>query len=213
MSQSKLFDIEDKKPKAKSKDWVGNGNSIYKTLGASNHTDEDRQEDDYYATHPSAAKMLLDLERFSNNIWECSCGQGHLSKVFQEAGYNVKSTDLVDRGFGEAGIDFLNAEGEWDGDIITNPPYKFALEFIEKALSIVTNGNKVGMFLKLQFLEGKGRKNFFIENPPKTVYVSSSRIVCAKNGEFDLVSGSAVAYAWYIWEKGYKGTTELKWFN
>jgi len=215
MSQNKLFDSygETNLPKAKSKDWVGNGNSIYKTLGASNHTQDERQEDDYYATHPSAGKMLLDLEKFSDNIWECSCGQGHLSQVFQEAGYNVKSSDLVDRGFGEIGIDFLNTDIEWNGDIITNPPYKFALEFIEKALNIIPEGNKVAMFLKLQFLEGKGRKQFFLKNPPKTIYVSSSRIVCAKNGEFNLVSGSAVAYAWYVWEKGFKGTTELKWFN
>lgn len=200
-----------------SKDWTGNKNSIYKTLGATNHTNEERQGEDYYATDPKAAELLLQLEKFSENIWECACGEGHLSKVFEKAGYKVKSTDLIDRGFGETGYDFLKEENtNWDGDIITNPPYKFAQEFIQKSLDIIPDGKKVAMFLKVQFLEGKGRKHMFIANPPKTVYVSSSRLLCAKNAEFDKMianGGSAVAYAWYVWEKGFKGTTELKWFN
>lgn len=198
------------------KDWSGNSNSIYRTLGASNHTDKERQNEDYYATDPKAAKLLLELETF-DNIWECACGEGHLSKVFEEAGYKVRSSDLIDRGYGEVGVDFLSDDNKsWEGDIITNPPYKFAQEFIEKALSIIPDGSKVAMFLKIQFLEGKGRKKLFTTQPPKTVYVSSSRLLCAKNAEFEEMiagGGSAVAYAWYIWEKGFKGTTELKWFN
>jgi hypothetical protein len=31
------------------KDWTGNKNSIYKTLGASNHTEKEREENDFYA--------------------------------------------------------------------------------------------------------------------------------------------------------------------
>jgi hypothetical protein len=196
----------------KTKDWIGNSNSIYKTLGASNHTDEERQNEDYYATDPKAAKLLLELETFSPNIWECACGEGHLSKVLESKGYNVRSSDLMDRGFGEIETDFLGIDNlEWNGDIITNPPYKYAQEFIEKALQIIPEGNKVAMFLKIQFLEGKGRKKLFLSNPPKTVYVSSSRIECGKNGVFK--NESAIAYAWFVWQKGFNGTTELKWFN
>ena len=198
-------------------DWTGDSNSIFKTLGASSHTEKERQEHDYYATEPKAIELLLKMEKFNHNVWECACGEGHLSKVLEDAGYNVKSTDLMDRGFGETGIDFLSIDNlEWNGDIITNPPYRYAQEFIEKALQIIPEGNKVAMFLKIQFLEGKRRKKLFLSQPPKTVYVSSSRLLCAKNAEFEKMiagGGSAVAYAWYIWEKGYKGDTILKWFN
>jgi hypothetical protein len=201
---------------AKNKDWSGNSNSIYRTLGASNHTDKERENDDYYATDPKAAELLLELETF-DKIWECACGEGHLSKVFEKAGYQVRSSDLIDRGYGDVGVDFLGDDNKsWNGDIITNPPYKYALEFVEKALSIIPDGNKVAMFLKIQFLEGKSRKKLFTTQPPKTVYVSSSRLLCAKNAEFDEMiagGGSAVAYAWYVWEKGFRGTTQLKWFN
>lgn len=198
------------------KDWIGNKKSTYITLGASNHTDKVRQNEDFYATDPIAAKLLLEVETFSDNIWECACGQKHLSKVFEESGYNVRSSDVVDR-CGNEVFDFLSIENqEWNGDIITNPPYKYAKDFIEKALSIVHQGNKVAMFLKIQFLEGKERKKLFQAFPPKIVYVSSSRILCAKNAEFERMiegGGSAVAYAWYVWEKGYKGDTIIKWIN
>lgn len=106
----------------------------------------------------------------------------------------------------------MKIEG-FKGDIITNPPYKYALEFVEKALEVVEPGRKVAMFLKLQFLEGKKRKPFFLNNPPKVVYVSSSRILCAKNGKFDEYTSSAVAYAWFVWKKGFSGDPVIKWIN
>ena len=193
-----------------SKDWTGNYHSVVGCLGAHNETEEEREVHDYYATDPIASEWLIKLENLNNDIWECACGEGHLSKVFVEHGYNVKSTDLIDRGYGTGGVDFLKQTEIWHGDIVTNPPYKYAKEFIEHALSLVEEGNKVCMFLKVQFLEGKTRKKMFEKYPPKTVYVSSSRIKCGKNGEF---KESMVAYAWYVWEKGYTGDTIVKWFN
>jgi hypothetical protein len=195
------------------KDWTGNKASVYKTIGASNHTEEDRQRQDYYATEPKATQILLRVEKFNKNIWECACGEGHISRVLLEAGYNVRSTDLVDRGFGEE-KDFLFFNDEkFNGDIITNPPYSRAKEFVERSLEVIPKGNKVAMFLKLTFLEGQDRKQFFINTPPHIVYVSSSRLLCAKNGEFDKTDGSAVAYAWFIWIKGFRGDTVIKWIN
>jgi hypothetical protein len=193
-----------------SKDWVGNYHSVCGCLGARNECKEDREEHDYYATQPIAAEWLCKIENLDHNIWECACGEGHLAKVFEREGYKVKGTDLIDRGYGEGGIDFLMYYEEWDGDIVTNPPYKYAQEFIEHALDLVKPGHKVCMFLKVQFLEGKNRRKLFNSTPPSRVWVSSSRIQCGKNGEF---KGSMVAYAWYIWEKGYTGNTILKWFN
>jgi hypothetical protein len=200
-----------------SKDWTGNKKSTFVTLGASNHTDKERQKEDYYATDPIAAKLLLDVEHFEGKIWECACGEKHLAKVFEDAGYEVRSSDLVDR-CGNEVFDFLGIENceSWEGNIVTNPPYKYATEFIYKALSLVRDGDKVAMFLKVQFMEGKERKRLFTEFPPKVIYVSSSRIMCAKNGEFEKMregGGSAVAYAWYVWEKGYKGNAVVKWIN
>lgn len=130
----------------------------------------------------------------------------------------MRCTDLIYRGYGEEQpVDFLQTnEKELAVDIITNPPYKYAQAFVEKALETVADGHKVAMFLKLQFLEGKARRKLFSSNPPKKIYVSSSRLLCAKNAEFQKMrdgGGSAVAYAWYVWEKGWKGDTVVKWIN
>ena len=146
-------------------------------------------------------------------------GGGHISKVLEKAGYKVISTDLVYRGYGnEKPLDFLKEKIEnFDGDIITNPPYKYAKEFVEKAIESVKENHKVAMFLKLTFLESKSRKKLFEKYPPKIIYVSSSRLQCAKNGDFEKYKtagvGTAVAYAWFVWEKGFNGNPIIKWIN
>ena len=149
-----------------SKDWTGGFRSVVGCLGASSHSENEREENDFYATDPIAAEWLIKLENLDNNIWECACGQGHLAKVFEEHGYNVLATDLIERGYGKGGVDFLKSDGIFYGDIVTNPPYKYAQEFIEHALSIIPDGNKVCMFLKVQFLEGKGRRKLYANCPP-----------------------------------------------
>jgi hypothetical protein len=194
-----------------------NKESIYKMIGASNHTEKERQKEDYYATDPIAVELLLDLETFNKDIWECACGEKHLSNVLEKRGFNVRSSDIIKRCDDIEEYDFLNNENiEWKGDIITNPPYKYAEEFVYKALQIIPTGNKVAMFLRLQFLEGKKRKQLFTNFPPTKVLVSSSRIICAKNADFEKMKqggGSAVAFAWFIWEKGFQGDPIIKWFN
>lgn len=198
------------------KDWTGNAKSVFTCNGARNFALAEREKNDYYATEPRAVELLLELEKFTPHVWECACGEGHISEVLKEHGYKVYSTDLIDRGYGEGNIDFFKVTQENTKDIITNPPYKFAKEFVEHALEISADGTKIAMFLKLTFLESKARRKLFEKYPPKVIYVSSSRLQCAKNGDFEKFSkgvGTAMAYGWYIWEKGYKGETVVRWFN
>ena len=190
----------------------GIGN-VFTCIGASNHTVNVRDILDFYATEPKATELLLKEETFNNNIWECACGMGHMANPLKEHGYNVRCSDIINRGYeGTEVIDFLKCNDKFDGDIITNPPYKYAKEFVEKAMELTSN--KVAMFLKLTFLESKVRRQLFDRYPPKVVYVSSSRLQCAKGGNFtkyNKSSGTAVAYAWFIWDKSYTGDTILKW--
>lgn len=148
------------------KDWVGGSAAVFKTLGASNHADGERQREDYYATEPKATEWLCRLEQFDGRILEPACGEGHISGVLKAAGYEVVSRDLVDRDYGEV-ADFLAIDNlAWNGNIVTNPPYKYAQQFVGKALSIIPEGKKVAMFLKLTFLEGKARRDLFRSTPP-----------------------------------------------
>lgn len=175
------------------------------------------EKNDYYATEPRAVELLLECEEFSPYVWEPACGEGHISEVLKINGYKVRSTDLIDRGYGQGGVDFFKVAKEDlrdipSADIITNPPYKCAKEFVEHALDISPFGTKIAMFLKLTFLESRKRLELFKKYPPKTVYISSGRLQCGKNGQFN-TSKDAVAYAWFIWEKGFVGEPTIRWFN
>lgn len=199
------------------KDWTGNKKTTFVQLGASNHSDKDREENDFYATDPNALELFL--EKISQdgillhpNIWECACGMGHLSEVLKKHEYHVISTDLVDRGYGDKFIDFLKVDGDnkrWD--ILTNPPYKFAKEFVEHSLDIQADGYYTIMFLKIQFLEGQGRRELFEKYPPKYVYVNSARQTCYISGDMSKKMSSASCYCWFVWEKGFKGEPIIRW--
>ena len=121
-----------------SQDWVGNRNSIFKTLGASNHVEEVRQFDDYYATSPIATEKLCEVETFSTNIWEPAAGELHISKVLESHGYNIRSSDITQRREPVEILDFLSTNyKDLDVDIVTNPPYKFASEFVVRSMESV----------------------------------------------------------------------------
>lgn len=203
------------------KDWTGNANSIWKTLGASNHTEKERQSEDYYATDSIAIDKLLQVETPNENIWEPAACGGHLSSRLSDYGFNIYSTDIVDRGYPLNSLqNFLFVDKEslpfgGNFDIITNPPYSQAKDFVLKALELLPDNHKCYMFLKLTFLEGKARYNqIFSTHPPRKVYVFSERVMCAKNGDFQRMKeggGSAVAYAWFVWQKGFTGSPEINW--
>ena len=177
----------------------------------------ERQNEDFYATNPKALYLLLEQFKkdkilLKNNVWECACGQGHLSNVLIKKGYNVISTDLIDRGYGKV-KDFLEVDTIFDGDILTNPPFKDAECFVKKGMEILKDGCKLILFLKIQFLESKSRYELFKKYPIKYLYVHSSRQLCCRDGAFDKYDSTTQFYAWYVFEKGYVGETILRWIK
>lgn len=190
-------------------------NALYRMAGASNHTSDDRAEHDFYATPAYAIDALIKDggAHLAHYIWEPACGDGSLSKRLEEYGHEVVSTDLVNHGFGQGGIDFLKCVNDWKGDIITNPPYSLAQDFVEHALSLISDGNKVFMFMRLNFLESKRRQTLFNKRCLRCVYVFRSRISCLKNGDINQRQSGVIAYAWYEFEKGIDCDPIIKWIN
>jgi len=178
-----------------------------------------RVDNDFYATNPQSVKDFLDVSNIDgNHFYEPCVGQGHIAKVIQEYYPNseVLGSDLIDRGYKNTLIrDFINDDFYVDTDwVITNPPYKYAREFIDRSLKIANKG--VAMFLKIQFLEGQARKDWFTDNPPKYVYVFSKRQDPWRDGEeLNPITGkkwgSTMCFAWFVWEKGFKGETIVRW--
>ena len=167
----------------------------------------DRQRDDYYATPASTTEALLRVEKFDGPIWEPCCGEGHISKVLTAQGHEVESTDLVDRGFGTPRVDAL-MESKTFPSIVTNPPYKNALEFAE---IFTDQARKVALLLKLNFLEGIKRQEFFFRKPPVRVHVFSQRQALMKNGMSYDGRGGMMALAWFVWERGNTAPPRIGW--
>lgn len=212
------------------KDWKGNKKTTFATLGASNHTDHERAEYDYYATEPKAIDFLLEVEKFDGTIWENAAGEGHLSKRMIEHGLNVISTDLIYRNYGTGNIDFFKCAETLEDNIITNPPYSFAQEWVEHSLELLHNGKKLALFLPIQFLESNSRKELFDRTPPVRIHVFSNRILCGLNGDFTAKDkegnivyskdgipkrmSSAKCYAWFVWEvENYSNKPVIDWIN
>ena len=175
-----------------------------------------RVENDYYATPPESTQALLNVLELSGSILEPACGEGHISEVLKSnyPDSDIVSTDLIDRGYGSGAINFL--EHTYDRtftNVITNPPFKYMREFVEKSLEISTD--KVIMFGKIQFLEGQRRKEFLENSPLKYVYVFSERQNPMRNGSPVDENGkkwsSTMCFAWYVWEKGYQGEPIVRW--
>jgi len=165
---------------------------------------------DFFPTPRWATYALIDNEKFSGDVWECACGDGAISKVFEAAGSTVISSDLYDRGYGEVGIDFLSPD-RIANNIVTNPPYNCAEGFVASGLQHARC--KFALLLRLAFLEGANRANtIFSKTPPSRVWVFSERITFYPKGINPKGSGTT-AYAWFVWDKDAPGSTELKWFK
>lgn len=163
---------------------------------------------DFFPTPAWATFALVESERFSGEIWECACGDGAMSKVLEAADYKVESSDLYDRGFGESGVDFLQAN-KMCQNIITNPPYNSAEGFVKKAANLTSN--KFALLLRLAFLEGANRaRTIFSETPPSRVWVFSERITFYPKDAVQKGSGTT-AYGWFVWDKNAPNRTELNW--
>lgn len=200
------------------KDWNGNSKSTFVQLGANNHSEHDYEEHSFYSTDPETVRIFLkalkrDGIKLCHNLYEPAVGLGHIYDVLEEEGYNVIATDLISRGRFQGGTDFLalEANGNCCRDIITNPPYRLCNEFVEHAIKMVKDGQKIVMLLKIQFLEGKARRKLFDKYPPKYVYVNSERQTCYINGDMTKKMSSAACYCWFVWEKGFTGDPVIKW--
>ena len=210
-------------------DWRGNVRTTWGQLGASNHTEHDRMDHDYYATEPLAVELLMDEEQFDGTIWENCCGEGHLSKPMEARGYTVVSTDLIDRGFGQGGIDFFECTESLGDNIVTNPPYKFAKDWVVHSLELLKPGKKLALFLPIQFFESQERYSIFKLTPPATVYVAVNRLLCGYGGDFRARDkkgniiynkngtakklASARCYAWFVWVKDNYSDIKVKFIN
>ena len=213
--------------------------SLFKVKILKKSVDNIREEYDFYPTPPDVTKSFLRHEKLEGMIWEPACGLGDMSKVIEEQYGEIRSTDLIDRGYGTGSTDFLNFSGiksvfnemvekhkmdpsSFDlqkhlelvykvDTIITNPPFKYFVEFVnqskiyaDKKICMLGRTNLIG-FKDSEFWNDK-------EFPLKKVYQMDGRVLFNKNKVVD-TKGGELGFAWFVFEKGYSGSTSLEWIR
>jgi len=162
-----------------------------------------RAEHDFYPTPPEATRALLSVETFNGSIWEPACGDGAIASILKDDDYHVVATDLIDRGFGIGGIDFLKEDRPRARNIITNPPYGSGLAdaFVEHALNLTAmTGGSVAMLLIMTSLCSPKRHSFWVTRPPSVIY-GIDELVCFPNGRYSEAFKRAcyLPFCWAVW--------------
>lgn len=161
---------------------------------------------DDFPTPPWATRALLD--HLIDGLWwlhvdgmscrEPAANRGHMVKPLQEYFGSVEASDVHDYGAGYTVQDYLfgpdPAPVDWT---ITNPPFRLAEQFIERALRTSRNG--VAMLVRSAFLEGVGRHaRLFTVHRPRLILQFTERVVMHK-GRLAPNGSTATAYCWMVW--------------
>ena len=187
---------------------------------ASGNRDRARRLDGYH-TPRVAVETLLRAERLSPRVWEPANGFSRVSRVLRESGRDVFTSDVHAWHAGTERVANFLAERrlpsrfrEEGCDIVTNPPFVLAREFAEHALSLQHRGDKCCLLLRLQFIEGNKRLDLFRRGQLRRVHAYSFRLPRMHAfGYRGSKGGSAIAFAWFVFQKGYRGPTELRWIG
>ena len=172
---------------------------------------------DDFPTPPWATRALcewLDKDLSVNNliVREPAANRGHMVRALAEYFNSVEASDVHDYGVGYPVADYLwgptPAPVDWT---ITNPPFRLAEQFIQRAMQSSTDG--VAVIVRSAFLEGKSRfENLFSVTPPSYVLQFVERAPMCK-GKIDPKVSSATAYSWLVWFKNDEQPTDtrLRW--
>jgi hypothetical protein len=179
-------------------------------------TDYPRVQHDFYVESVWAAAALFKIERFAGETYDPACGTGTIVEAARAAGLPAWGSDLVHRGYdSRSGIDFtleVHAQHRCNVEnVVSNPPFRLARRFVENAL--LRARLKVAMLLPLAFLEGDERSRWLETTSLARVWVSRSRVGMRPGGQELASDGGTKAYAWFVWEHGWCGPAQVRWFD
>lgn len=170
--------------------------------GSKNRSGLHRPKDDHFPTRREAVFPLVRHLALPPDIWEPACGEGHIAEVMGEYGYNVTATNLVDRGYGETGVDFLLETQRRAPVIVTNPPFSLDEEFVLHALELEVD--IAVFFLRLKWLCGADRhRRIMGPTPPCLVLPIIERVTfyAGDTPEAEQPGWNTEDFAWFVWRR------------
>ncbi len=134
-----------------------------------------RRANDFYATPPEPTIALLPhLQDWPRRVWEPACGEGDIMRPLERAGFDVVGTDLVDRGVGTGGVDFLATRERLADAIITNPPFgKLFTPFVAHAHALGVPF--IAMLSNVNVWHAERRTALWHRRPPAVIYALTFR--------------------------------------
>lgn len=184
--------------------------SSFQTVAGSG-PEANRNPVDFYPTPAPVVRALLERETFPEVVWEPAAGRGHLARELRRYGYKTFASELHTQP-GDVGtdahLDFLSPGGPMGRSIVTNPPFRLAEKFIRKAVEL--RMEKHAWLLRVQFVESARRYSLFRDHPPRRIWAFSRRVQISERG-LEEPLGGIIAFAWWVWERDFRGGTELGW--
>lgn len=179
---------------------------------------------DDFPTPPWAVRALCEFIQSAGSAMrldtcrEPAANRGHMVRPLREYFGAVEASDIHDYGAGFPQLDYLFGPAppavDWT---ITNPPFRLAEQFVERALATSRAG--VAIFARLGFLEGRERlRRLYRPHPPSMILQFAERVVLHKGklvdpnvpvpmlnkrtGKVEMRKpSSATAYCWIVWER------------
>ena len=182
--------------------------------GSKNRSGQFRPDDDHFPTPLEAIYPLIRHLALGHKIWEPACGEGHIAEVLVEYGYDVTATTLVDRGYGETGVNFLATRKLRAPVILSNPPFSLDEEFVLHALDL--GADLVIMFLRLKWLCGAERyRSIHSQTPPCLVlpYIQRITFHAGDTAKSEQPGWNTEDFAWFVWRKGFMGKPTIDWLS
>ena len=181
----------------------------------SSHAHSARGVDAYFSPPEAVASLLaIEAQHLPKRIWEPAAGDGAIVRPLREAGYEVVASDIADYGLDDCrtGVDYLKAESVPGVDgVITNPPYKLAVSFAQKA---VREAPYLALLLRTNFLESTKRLPFFREHEPARIWIASRRLpMMHRFGWTGPQAPSNTCFAWFVWDRHATQKRVLDWFD
>jgi hypothetical protein len=165
----------------------------------------ERRARDAYDTPEWCVERLLDNFTFDTHVWEPCAGRGNISGVLRRYGYDVYESDI------RTGLNFLGFSKRAPGrdikhnQIITNPPYALAKEFIEQALAMAWPYGRVAMLLRNEYDCAKSRKHLW------DLPFSHKLVLTKRPMWIEGTTGSPRHnFSWFLWDWNYESTPTIQ---